>query len=182
MFLESGILFILYTSFFSLLFLAVKCLSNSALPYHSYLFLLHGGLETRQGITARPESSGNPHSPPLHRLLSPPPRTCIKDGLWLGSPDPHPWNLLGTWQWTAIQGKERLQQPRGMDGDEVAMRILSFILHKNSNTDWEPSQNNHKDGDVSCNIYSAVVHFPQAKFPLNALSLSSLPSASLASQ
>lgn len=112
----------------------------------------------------------------------PPPRTCIKDGLWLGSPDPHPWNLLGTWQWTAIQGKERLQQPRGMDGDEVAMSILSFILHKNSNTDWEPSQNNHKDGDVSCNIYSAVVHFPQAKFPLNALSLSSLPSAPLASQ
>lgn len=167
----------IYIIFFLLFFSAVRCLSNSALPYHSFLFLFHGGVETWQGITTRPGCSGNPHSPPLHRLLlSLVPAQRMVFG-W------DPLILTHGTCWGPGEGQQfGAERNCSSLGGWMGMSILSFILHKNSNTEWEPSQNNHKDRDVSCNIYSAVVHFPQAKFPPNALSFSSLPSAPLALQ
>lgn len=75
---------------------------------------------------------------------------------------------------------QKLQEAGGMHGDGGAVPFAHLVLHKNWDAEWEPSQNDRKDGALSCNIYSAVVHFPWAEFPPTALPLRSLWPAPLA--
>lgn len=172
--------------FFSPLFfgqrgdLAVVLCPTTAVVHH-YLFLWCVSM-TRHHCQLPKSPLRSPSLPPLAR------NAHVDSGFHWHPSGPHPcppnWRVgWGPGDGRRFGTEKTCCRVEGCTGDEVAKHFSDFTLRENSDAEWEPSQKNPKVGAVSCHIYSAVVHFPQGKFPpkvSNALCLPSLQTAPMA--